>query len=259
MVAIVFVVGAFKLHPSPGDIVTGLLPSLPTERPYHYWFSAVSILGAAISPYLFYFYSSGAIEDGWDESHIGVNRAVATVGMSFGGLLATAVLIVAAMVFYPMGIEPDRYEQAALLLTKPLGIWGFYLFAATLFISCLGAAFELALATSYSFAQGFGWNWGESIRPRDASRFTLVYTLMIAAVSLLMTLGIDPLQLTLFAMALTSLTLPLVTFPFLILMNDTDYVGEYGNGWIANTAVIAITLLASLLALVAIPLQLMGG
>jgi Mn2+/Fe2+ NRAMP family transporter len=219
----------------------------------------VSILGAAISPYLFYFYSSGAIEDHWDESHIGVNRAVAVVGMSFGGLLATAVLVVAAMVFHPLGIEPDRYEQAALLLTEPLGRWGFYLFAATLFISCLGAAFELALATSYSFAQGLGWNWGENVRPRDASRFSLVYTVMIAAVSLLMVFGIDPLQLTLFSMALTSLILPLVTFPFLILMNDPDYVGEFGNGWISNTAVIVISLLASLLALVAIPLQLMGA
>jgi hypothetical protein len=36
-------------------------------------------------------------------------------------------------------------------------------------------------------------------------------------------------------------------------------VGEYGNGWISNTAVIVISLLASVLALVAIPLQLMGG
>ncbi len=259
MVAIVFVVAAFKLQPSLADIGSGLLPSLPAERPFHYWFIAVSILGAAISPYLLYFYSSGAIEDHWDESHVGVNRAVAVIGMGFGGLLATAVLIVAAMVFHPLGIEPDRYEQMALLLSEPLGRWGFYLFAATLFICCLGAAFELSLATAYSFAQGLGWNWGENVRPRDASRFTLVYTVMIAAVSLLMVTGIDPLQLTLFSMALTSLTLPLVTFPFLILMNDRDYVGDYGNGWISNTAVIVISLIASLLALVAIPLQLMGG
>ncbi len=259
MVAIVFVVAAFKLQPSLADIGSGLLPGLPAERSFHYWFIAVSILGAAISPYLLYFYSSGAIEDHWDESHVGVNRAVAVIGMGFGGLLATAVLIVAAMVFHPLGIEPDRYEQMALLLSEPLGRWGFYLFAATLFICCLGAAFELSLATAYSFAQGLGWNWGENVRPRDASRFTLVYTVMIAAVSLLMVTGIDPLQLTLFSMALTSLTLPLVTFPFLILMNDRDYVGDYGNGWISNTAVIVISLIASLLALVAIPLQLMGG
>jgi Mn2+/Fe2+ NRAMP family transporter len=104
-----------------------------------------------------------------------------------------------------------------------------------------------------------GWNWGEDVRPRDAARFTLSYTVMIALASILMVAGIDPLQLTLFSMALTSLTLPIVTFPFLVLMNDRDYVGEYGNHWISNAAVIAISLLASVLALAAIPLQLMGG
>lgn len=259
MVAIAFVIGAWKLHPPLDQLAAGAVPSLPTHQPVHYWFTAVSILGAAISPYLFYFYSAGAIEDHWDEDDIGVNRAVATLGMSFGGLLAIAVLVVAAMVFHPLGIEAERYEQLALLLTNPLGRWGFYLFAATLLISCLGAALELALATSYCFAQGLGWNWGESVRPRDAARFTLVYTVMIAGTSLLMVAGIDPLQLTLFSMALTSLTLPIVTVPFLLLMNDRDYVGEYGNRWIGNLAVIAISLLASILALVAIPLQLMGG
>jgi Mn2+/Fe2+ NRAMP family transporter len=179
--------------------------------------------------------------------------------MSFGGVLATAVLVVAALVFHPRGIEPERYEQIALLLAEPLGQWGFYLFAATLLVSCLGAALELSLATAYCFAQGLGWNWGDNVRPRDAARFSLSYTIMIAAASLLMVAGLDPLQLTLFSMALTSLTLPIVTFPFLILMNDRDYVGEYGNHWLGNLAVIVISLLASILALVAIPLQLMGG
>jgi Mn2+/Fe2+ NRAMP family transporter len=173
--------------------------------------------------------------------------------------LAVAVLIVAAMVLEPAGIQPDRFEQLALLLTGPLGRWGFYLFAATLLISCLGAALELSLATAYSFAQGMGWNWGESVHARHASRFSLTYTGMIVVATLLIVLGLDPLKLTLFSMALTSLTLPIVTFPFLILMNDGDYVGEHGNHWISNTAVIVISLLASIIALVAIPLQLMGG
>jgi Mn2+/Fe2+ NRAMP family transporter len=259
MVALAFVVAAWMLDPPLDRIGAGFLPSLPDQQPVHYWFTAVSILGAAISPYLFYFYSAGAIEDHWDDDHIGVNRAVATVGMSFGGVLAAAVLVVAAMVFYPRGMEPERYEQLALLLTEPLGGWGFYLFVGTLFICSLGAALELGLATSYCFAQGLGWNWSENARPRDAARFTLVYTVLIALASVLMVAGIDPLQLTLFSMALTSLTLPVVTFPFLILMNDPDYVGEHGNGWISNVAVILISLLASVLALVAIPLQLMGG
>jgi Mn2+/Fe2+ NRAMP family transporter len=259
MVAITFIVAAWKVHPNLGEVAAGALPQLPHTRPVHYWFTAVSILGAAISPYLFYFYSAGAIEEHWDEDYVGMNRAVAILGMSFGAILAIAVLVVAAMVFHPRGIEPEQYEQVALLLAEPLGRAGFYLFAGTLMISCLGAALEIGLATAYGFAQGLGWNWGENVRPRDAARFTLSYTIMIVLASLLMVAGVDPLQLTLFSMALTSLTLPIVTFPFLILMNDRDYVGEYGNGWISNTAVIVISLLASVMALVAIPLQLMGG
>lgn len=259
MVALAFVVAAWRLHPAPHDLLAGATPSLPTDRPVHYWFTAVSILGAVISPYLFYFYSSGAIEDRWGEDEIGVNRAVAAVGMSFGCILAIAVLVVAAREFQPAGIEPERYEQLALLLTNTLGRWGFYLFAATLFITCFGAALEISLATAYSFAQGLGWNWGESVHAHDAARFSLTYTIMLAAASVLMVAGLDPLKLTLFSMALTSLTLPIVTFPFLILMNDRDYVGEHGNHWIGNAAVIGISLLASIIALVAIPLQLMGG
>jgi Mn2+/Fe2+ NRAMP family transporter len=259
MVALVFVVGAWKLHPGGHDLLAGALPSFPTDRPVHYWFTAVSILGAVISPYLFYFYSSGAIEDHWGEDEIGMNRAVATLGMSFGCMLALAVLIVAAREFQPVGIEPERYEQVALLLTTTLGRWGFYLFAATLFITCLGAALEVSLATAYSFAQGLGWNWGESLHPRDAARFSLTYTVILAGGATLIVAGLEPLKVTLFSMALTSLTLPIVTFPFLILMNDRDYVGEHGNHWIGNAAVIAISLLASVIALVTIPLQLMGG
>ncbi|HEX5575211.1 MAG TPA: divalent metal cation transporter [Gemmatimonadales bacterium] len=259
MVAVVFLVGAWKLHPPGHEVLAGLAVTLPTDRPVHYWFTAVSILGAVISPYLFFFYSSGAIEDHWGVDEIGVNRAVATIGMTFGCVLGIAVLIVAAMVLHPAGIEPERFEQLALLLTDPLGRWGFYLFAATLLITCLGAALELSLATAYSFAQGLGWNWGESVHPREAARFSLTYTVILVVSTLLMVAGIDPLKLTLFSMALTSLTLPVVTFPFLILMNDRDYVGEHGNHWISNAAVIVTSLLASILALVAIPLQLMGG
>jgi Mn2+/Fe2+ NRAMP family transporter len=80
---------------------------------------------------------------------------------------------------------------------------------------------------------------------------------LVAAV--LMALGIDPLTLTVFSMALTAVTLPLVTLPFILLMNDRAYMGEYRNGWIGNIAVVGISLLASLIALVAIPLQLLGG
>jgi len=42
-------------------------------------------------------------------------------------------------------------------------------------------------------------------------------------------------------------------------MNDPRYLGDNGNHWIANAAVLFISVLACIVAIVAIPLQLMGG
>jgi Mn2+/Fe2+ NRAMP family transporter len=259
LVTLVFVVAAFKLHVPVHEVAAHILPSLPQHDGARYWFMSVSILGASVSPYLFYFYSAGAVEDEWDESYLGVNRLIAGLGMSFGGGIAVAVLVCAALVLHSHGIQVDRYEQIPLLLAEPLGRWGFILFVASLAIACFGAALEIALQIAYLVAQGFGWKWGENIRPREAARFSLIYTVAIMFAGLLIFTGIDPLKLTIFSMALTALSLPITVVPLLILMNDPEYVGENGNHWIANAAVLFISILACIVAIVAIPLQLTGG
>ena len=259
LITLAFVVATFKLRPALPAVAEGLLPTIPQQDTAHYLFIAVSILGALISPYLFYFYSSGAVEDKWDRSHLGVNRAVAGLGMGFGSLVSLGVLIVAAQVLHPRGIQVDSYEQAALMLTQPFGYWGFVLFAASLGVACFGAALEVSLDTAYILAQAFGWNWGETLHPKEAARFSFVYTVFVFLASLLMVVGIDPLQLTLFSMALTAVILPLTIIPFLVLMNDREYVGDHCNGWISNSITIFTIVLTFVLAIVAIPLEVLGG
>src|ERR1044071_4293644 len=84
LVTLCFVVGAYMINPPQSQVLRGALPSFPHHDSVHYWFVAVSILGASISPYLYFFYSSGAIEDEWNEGHVGINRIIATGGMTFG-------------------------------------------------------------------------------------------------------------------------------------------------------------------------------
>jgi Mn2+/Fe2+ NRAMP family transporter len=60
-------------------------------------------------------------------------------------------------------------------------------------------------------------------------------------------------------MAITALVLPIVVLPFLVLMNDSHYVGEHCNGRIGNTVVFFVVIMASILALVSIPLVIVGG
>jgi Mn2+/Fe2+ NRAMP family transporter len=259
LVTLAFIVAAFKLHPASAEVVAGLVPRAPSHDPAKYWFTAVSIVGASVSPYLFYFYSAGAVEDQWDEGYLTINRITAGFGMTFGGMVAVAALICAALVLYPGGIQVDRYEQIPFLLSSPLARAGFWLFVGALFIACFGAALEIALELGYLVAQGLGWRWGENLRPRDAARFALVYTVALPLAALVIAAGIDPLKLTIMSMALTALSLPVTVVPLLVLMNDPQYLNEHTNGWVSNAAVLAVSVIACLVALVALPLQLFGS
>lgn len=259
LVTLCFVFAVFVLEPDWQELGRGLLPALPAQERTHYLFLAVSIVGATIAPYLFLFYSSGAIEDKWDRSYLLPNRIIAGLGMSFGSLIAMAVIVVAALTLQPHGIRVEQYEQAALMLLPAFGKWGFYLFVASLAVACMGAALELSLATGYSLAQAFGWNWGENLAPRKASRFAAAYTVFIGLAALPVLTGIDPMKLTLFSMALTALVLPLSVMPFLVLMNDRRFMGEHVNGRLSNAIVLFTVGLAALIAVVAIPLEIFGS
>jgi Mn2+/Fe2+ NRAMP family transporter len=259
LVTLSFVVAVFVLGAEPRELAAGLVPTLPSDERAHYLFLAVSIIGATIAPYLFLFYSSGAIEDKWDKSYVMANRIIATAGMSFGAMIAMALIVVAALTLKPQGIVVEEYEQAALMMVPAFGRWGFYLFVVSLGVACFGAALELSLATAYSVAQAFGWNWGENLKPREATRFSTVYTVFIVLAALIVLTGLNPMKLTLFSMALTAVILPLTAMPFLVLMNDRRYMGEHVNGRFSNWVVTLIVLLAALLALVAIPLEIIGS
>jgi Mn2+/Fe2+ NRAMP family transporter len=259
LVTIVFLITAVKLGPSLGELGAGSMPSLPHNEHAKYFFTAASILGAVISPYMLYFYSSGVVEDKWDKEHIVVNRAVAGIGMTFGGALSAALLVVAALVLKPEGIEFQSYDDAKGLLEPVLHGWGLPLLAAGLGIACFGAALEISLELAYIVAQTFGFNWGKSQKPAVEARFSLTYTLALAFASLPVALGLDPLELTLFSMALIALILPVVIGPLLILMNDRDFAGEHANGVLGNTVVLVVTAMAVVIAISVIPLEIMAG
>jgi Mn2+/Fe2+ NRAMP family transporter len=259
LVALSFAVGAIQLHPTWPTLGRALLPSLPSHDHARYWYIAVSMLGASISPYLYLFYSAGAIEDEWTIEYLGVNRITAGLGNVFGGGLAIATLVTAALVFAPREIRVDRYEQIALLLATPLGRTGFVLFIMTLFITCFGSTLEIVLAIAYLLAQGLGWNWSENLKPAKDARFATSYTVLILLAAVPIAVGMDPLSLTNSSMVATAASLPVTVVPLFVLMNDGDVLNRHVNGWPSNLALVVIALLSIVLLVAAIPLQLLGG
>jgi Mn2+/Fe2+ NRAMP family transporter len=259
LVTLSFVVSAWRLDPNHVDLARSLVPSLPSHDPTRYAFLAVSIVGATVSPYLLNFYSSGTLEEKMKERELWVNRTTAYLGMLFGGAVSMGVLITSAMVLGPRHILVDSYEQAALMFVPAFNTWGVALFALALGIGCFGAAVELSLNAGYLFSQVFGWSWGANKPRRDNARFTAAFTFVLATAVLVALIGFDPLRITLMSAALTVVIMPLVVLPFLVLMNDETFVKQHTSGAIGNGVLAIMTVIAGILAVVVIPLEILGG
>jgi Mn2+/Fe2+ NRAMP family transporter len=258
LITLAFVVAALSMTLPWREVARGAVPSLPARDGVNYWFLAVSIIGALLSPYLLNFYATGAIEDRWTVKDVAVNRVIATVGMSFGSTIALAILMLAALVLAPRGIQVDSYDQVALILIEPFGRPGLYWFAASLAVACFGAALQVALNLAYITAQGFGWNWSENLKPHEDARFAAVYTAAVPLGAAVAMIG-DPIKLTTLSMALNAVIAPFIVFPLLIVMNDRAYLGSHCNHVIGNVLVSGVILLGFIVALVAIPLQVLNG
>ncbi len=259
LITLSFVVAAWKLNPAPAQLTPNFIPSMPTHDVSKYAFLVVSIVGATVSPYLLNFYGSGAVEEKWGESDLWSNRITAFAGIGFGAVVSMATLVTAAFVLGPRHIEVDSYEQAALMFVPVFGHWAVLLFAVALGIGCFSAAVEIALNGGYIAAQGFGWPWGANKKRLETARFSGAMTLMLLAAMLFAFVGFDPLRLTLISVGVTVIIMPLVVLPMLVLMNDEELVKTHRSGPIGNGILAVLTIVAAVMALVVVPLEIVGG
>jgi len=226
-----------------------------------YLYFVVGLLGAAMTPYEVYFYSSGAVEDRWGLKDLRLNKVTAMIGYALGGFLSFALMIVAGVLFLPRGISPQFLGTPALAAEHALGQVGLLLALVGILFAVGGAAIETSFAGGYNLAQFFGWRWGKKERPAAASRFTLSWLAIFALALLVVMTGYDPVKLTEYSVIFSVVALPLTYLPILLVANDRTYMGSQVNGKLANVlgGIYFVVILA--VALAAIPLMLLtnGG
>ncbi|MEP6642549.1 MAG: Nramp family divalent metal transporter [Gaiellales bacterium] len=236
-----------------------VLPRFEKQDVAVYLITAIAVLGAGMSPYEWYFYSSGGREEEWTVRDVAVNRVTAIAGFSLGSMLAFALLVGAATVFFPRNISPAHLFQAGLIPTTAFGTWGMALFLVGAFGCVLGASIEVSLATAQGIAQFFGSPWGSSRPPREVKGFTLAYVLPVLAALAILFTGVDPIKVTVIALAFTVVALPLTFLPLLIVANDPLYMGDLRNGRLSNGLGLVFLAVLTLAGLAAIPLLVITG
>lgn len=262
LVTLSFVVAIFALGGPSAELWRTLWqPSIEYGQWADYLFMATAIIGAAVSPVLMVFYSSGAREETWTEDDLTMNKVSASVGMGFGGISAFALIVLSAMVLQPRDISGITLTEVGLGLAEALGPLGAQLYAFALLTTCFGACLEIILGMGYNVAQGFGWEWGKEQKriPAQAPRFYLVMLIVLLVGLAIALVGVDPLQLALVGSAVTALLFPITLSPILVLMNDRDYMGDKVNSRWTNIPVIAVLVIASVIAAVSLPLLYFSG
>jgi Mn2+/Fe2+ NRAMP family transporter len=254
---IVFGVAVWRLHPDWGGLFSQAThPSVPhTESLATYFYFAIALFGAAMTPYEVFFFSSGAVEEHWRRNDVGIMRANVYVGFPLGGVLSLAIMGVAALVLFPLGAQVDTLGQVVLPVAVTLGKLGLAAALVGVFAATFGAALETGLSTGYTVAQFFGWQWGKFVRPLQAARFHVVTLASIVLGSLVVLTTIDPIKVTEYSIVFSAVALPLTYGPILIVANDPEYMGRRVNGPVTNTLGTVYLIIVLAVSLAAIPLM----
>lgn len=117
----------------------------------------------------------------------------------------------------------------------------------------------MVLGVGYTIAQGFGWEWSQDKKPAQAARYNLVMIIFLLLALVIGFIGPDPLQLALLASTIIALFLPLSLLPFLVIMNNRDYLGTNTNKAWTNLALLVILMLSFGVAVVSLPLEILSG
>jgi manganese transport protein len=258
---IVFAVALFLLDPNWGELAhQSSQPSVPAgEEIPTYWFYAIALFGAAMTPYEVFFFSSGAIEEKWTVKDLGQSRLNVLVGFPLGGLLSVAIAGCAAVVLLPQAIDVTSLSQVVLPVAKAGGTVALAFVLIGILAATFGAALETTLSSGYTLAQFFGWSWGKFRSPAKAARFHLSMIIcLLIGVAVLMT-GVDPILITEYSVVFSAIALPLTYLPILIISNDPQYMGEHVNGRVTNGFALLYLVIILAAALAAIPLMIIAG
>ena len=186
-------------------------PHIPSkETPFTYAYFGIALFGAAMTPYEVFFFSSGAVEEGWTDQDLNINRANVFIGFPLGAVLSLALMAAASVILRPANIGVDNLAQVALPTAVVLGKVGLAVILIGIFAATFGAALETSLSAGYTVAQYLGWQWGKHVKPEEATRFHLVVLVSIVLGMFFMLTGVDPVKVTEYSIVLSAAALPLI-------------------------------------------------
>lgn len=228
-----YIVSAFLARPNWIDVAKStFLPHLSLDATY--LLGAVGLLGTTITPYLFFWQTSGEIEDRRGVQDIRRSGLDIIAGMVWSNIVALFILIVTGAVLHAHGKTIVTAADAARALEPFVGSSAKYLFAVGIVGAGLLAVPVLAASTAYAMAGLLGWRRGLARRVNAAPAFYLVLGLALLVGVQLAIAGVDPIKALFYSQVLDGLIAAPLVLLLLLLTTNRAIMGDFVIGRVAR-------------------------
>lgn len=220
LMIIAFSGNLFRSKPDSIALLKGFIPSVPSD---------ISILIAIASTSFSVAAAAGQVYmvqgKNWHLSDLKKGLRDAVVGIVILGVLSAIIIITSAAVLAPKGIEINSAIDMALQLEPLLGSFAKWLFLIGLFAASFSSYVANAVMSGIFFADAL--HLGQSVN----NRWVRLFASLVLGLSTFVAILFDsnPIQLIIFAQAMTVLGAPLVAVVLCFLSNNRRVMGKYKN------------------------------
>lgn len=209
----------------------------------------MSVLGAVVMPHNLFLHSEVIQSRQWNlqdettiKKQLDFELFDTMFAMLVGGAINSAMIILAAGVFWTAGVAVSELEQAAELLKPVLGGQASLLFALALLCAGLASSITSAMAGGIMTA-GMA---GEAYNIKDKHSFVGVAGSLGVGL-ILIWLTSDPLQALLFSQMALSVQLPITMVALICLTSSPKVMGKYANGLMTKGLLVLLTIIVTAL------------
>jgi len=237
---LVFVVVAWKAHPSLAAVKEGL-KQMPITHPGYLYLAAANV-GAVVMPWMIFYQQSAVLDKGLTVKHLRVARWDTMVGAVVTQVIMAAVLMVTAATIGQTNPNAplNTVQQIVHGLVPFLGNEvGRVLFSLGMLGAALVATVVVSLTASWGLGEVMGFKRSLEHRPKQAPWFYGIYTVVLVVGGIIVASGVNLVNLSVGVEVMNALLLPIV-LGFLILLARKSLPEKYRLKGVYGTLITVI-------------------
>ena len=238
VMAVCFLINFFIMMPPPGDIVQGLIPSIPeaaAQKDSGPLLVIASMVGTTVFSGLFIIRTTLVKEAGWTLKDEKTQRNDAMFSVFLMFIISAAIMAAAAGTLYAGNMGLDRASQMIELLEPLTGSFAVSIFAIGIIAAGVSSQFPNVLMLPWLIC-----DYTETDRNMTLPKYRIM-VFLISLLGLVVPLfGGRPVLVIIVSQAFNAVILPFTVFAIFYLINRKDLMGAHRNSVVSNVILLAI-------------------